>query len=256
MSAHDFSDRCALVTGATSGFGAAIARALVAGGARVVATGRREDRLESLAAGAGGRVLPRALDMTDLAAVDGFAGTLPEGWQPDVLVNNAGLALGLGGADTASLDHWDRMIATNVTGLVHLTRSLLPRLKDLPRADIVNMSSVAGSYPYPGGNVYGATKAFVTQFSLGLRADLIGSRCRVTSVEPGMADTEFSEVRFEGDRAKADRVYDGVEALSAEDIARVVTDVLALPPHVNVNRIEVMPVQQAFGAFSVDRSTG
>ena len=256
MTRHDFSDRCALVTGATSGFGAAIARALAAGGARVVATGRREDRLERLAAEAGGLVTARVLDMTDLAAVDGFADTLPEGWRPDVLVNNAGLALGLGGAEAASLAHWDRMIATNVSGLVHLTRSLLPRLKGLPRADIVNMSSVAATYPYPGGNVYGATKAFVTQFSLGLRADLIGSRCRVTSVEPGMADTEFSEVRFEGDRAKADRVYAGVEALSAADIARVVTDVLALPPHVNVNRVEIMPVQQAFGAFAVDRAEG
>ena len=254
MTAHDFSNRCALVTGATSGFGAAIARALVAGGARVVATGRREDRLKALADEAGGQVLPRMLDMTQVQAVDLFASTLPADWQPDILVNNAGLALGLGGADQASLDHWDRMIATNVTGLVHLTRSFLPRLKALPRADIVNMSSVAGSYPYPGGNVYGATKAFVTQFSLGLRADLVGSRCRVTSIEPGMAETEFSEVRFDGDRAKADAVYEGVEPLTPEDIARIVTDVLALPPHVNVNRLEVMPVQQAFGPFSVARA--
>ena len=253
MTTHDFSDRCALVTGATSGFGAAIARALVAGGARVVATGRREDRLKALADEADGRIMPRMLDMTRTEAVDLFASTLPEDWQPDILVNNAGLALGLGGADVAALDHWDRMIATNVTGLVHLTRSLLPRLKALPRADIVNMGSVAGTYPYPGGNVYGATKAFLTQFSLGLRADLTGSRCRVTSIEPGMAGTEFSEVRFGGDRAKADAVYEGVDALTAEDIARLVTDVLALPPHVNVNRLEVMPVQQAFGAFSVAR---
>ena len=254
MTPHDFSDRCALVTGATSGFGQAIARTLLAGGARVVATGRREDRLRALEAEGEGRVLPRMLDMTATAAVDLFVEALPADWQPDVLVNNAGLALGLGGADAASLDHWDRMIATNVTGLVHLTRSLLPRFKALPRADIVNMSSVAASYPYPGGNVYGATKAFVTQFSLGLRADLIGSRCRVTSVEPGMADTEFSQVRFEGDRAKADQVYEGVNALRASDIARVVTDVLALPPHVNINRVEIMPVQQAFGAFAVARS--
>ena len=256
---QDFTGRCALVTGATSGIGLATARALLGGGARVVATGRREDRLRALAEETGAEevsdaLLTRPLDMLDVAAVDGFAQTLPDDWQPDILVNNAGLALGLGGADTASLDHWDRMIGTNVTGLVHLTRSLLPRLKTLPRADIVNISSVAGSYPYPGGNVYGATKAFVTQFSLNLRADLLGSHCRVTSVEPGMTDTEFSEVRFEGDRAKADSVYEGVDALSGADIARVIADVLALPPHVNINRVEIMPVQQAFGAFAVDRS--
>ena len=249
-----FEGRCALVTGASSGIGRAVALRLTAGGARVVATARREDRLRALAEEAGGGVLPRVLDMTDLAAVDGFADSLPDDWQPDILVNNAGLALGLGGADGASLDHWDRMIATNVSGLVHLTRSLLPALKARPRADVVNISSIAGTYPYPGGNVYGATKAFVTQFSLNLRADLLGSKVRVTSVEPGMTDTEFSHVRFEGDEAKAGAVYEGTTPLTGEDIARVIGDVLALPAHINVNRIEVMPVDQAFGGLAVSRS--
>jgi NADP-dependent 3-hydroxy acid dehydrogenase YdfG len=252
--ADDLSGRIALVTGVTSGIGAATARHLAGRGARVVGTGRRQDRLAALQEElTADRLLVRSLDMTDLSAVDEFDGTLEEGWRPDILVNNAGLALGLAGAADASLDDWDRMIATNVTGLVHLTRAILPRFRELPRADIVNISSVAGSYPYPGGNAYGATKAFVTQFSLNLRADLLGARIRVTSVEPGMTDTEFSTVRFHGDRDAADKVYKGVDALSGDDIARVIGDILALPPHVNVNRVEIMPVQQAFGPFAVHR---
>ncbi|MEM7740113.1 MAG: SDR family NAD(P)-dependent oxidoreductase, partial [Pseudomonadota bacterium] len=171
----------------------------------------------------------------------------------DVLINNAGLALGLAGAVEADLDHWDQMIDTNVRGLVHLTRHLLPKMKPLSRADIINISSVAGSYPYPGGNAYGGTKAFVKQFSLNLRPDLLGSNVRVTSVEPGMTETEFSNVRFEGDDAKADQVYQGMKPLKGADVARVITDILALPAHININRVEIMPVQQAFGPFAVAR---
>lgn len=250
----EFANRTALVTGATSGIGRATTLRLLEGGAEVIATGRREDRLQALMDEAEtDRLRTVSLDMMDVGAVDAFPDTLGAEWQPDILVNNAGLALGLAGAAEADLDHWDRMIATNVTGLVHLTRALLPRMKQMPRADIINISSVAGSYPYPGGNAYGATKAFVTQFSLNLRADLLGSKIRVTSVEPGMTDTEFSLIRFEGDQGKADKVYEGTQSMSGDDIARVITDILALPAHINVNRIELMPVDQAFGPFAVSR---
>lgn len=253
MSDH-FENRTALVTGATSGIGRATAIKLLEGGARVVATGRRADRLEAFKTELGtDRLQTAVLDMMDVTAVDSFPSTLAEEWQPDILVNNAGLALGLAGAAEAELSHWDQMIATNVTGLVHLTRTVLPRMKTLPRADVINISSVAATYPYPGGNAYGATKAFVQQFSLNLRSDLLGSKVRVTSVEPGMTETEFSLVRFEGDAGKADQVYQGTDSMTGEDIARVITDILALPAHVNVNRIELMPVQQAFGPFAVSR---
>ncbi len=249
-----FGGRTALVTGATSGIGRATALTLLKGGAKVVATGRRAERLEALVAEAGtDALLTLPLDMMDVPAVDGFMDTLPAEFTPDILVNNAGLALGLSGADEASLADWDQMIATNVTGLVHLTRAALPHLKKKPRADVINISSVAATYPYPGGNAYGGTKAFVQQFSLNLKADLLGTKVRVTSVEPGMTDTEFSTERFEGDQAKADKVYDGMTPLSGADVAQVIGDILALPPHVNINRVEMMPVQQAFSPFAVDR---
>ena len=253
MDGEVFAGRCALVTGATSGIGEATARRLVANGARVIAAGRREERLDALAGELGAACRPLVLDVTDDAGVAALPGALGGEWAPDILVNNAGLALGLGGADTASLDDWDRMIATNVRGLVHVTRALLPVLKAAVRADIVNIGSVAGTYPYPGGNAYAGTKAFVHQFSLGLRADLLGSKIRVTSVEPGMTNTEFSAVRFAGDREKAAAVYEGMEPLTGEDIARVIADILALPQHVNVNTVELMPMAQAFGPFAVAR---
>lgn len=244
--------RLALVTGATSGIGRATAASLIALGARVIGTGRRYDRLEALRRELGDRFDFAKLDMTDVRAIADFAADLSTA--PDILVNNAGLALGLSGADEASLDDWDRMIDTNCRGLVHLTRALLPAMRPMPRADIVNISSVAGTYPYPGGNVYGATKAFLTQFSLNLRADLAGSKVRVTSVEPGLTETEFSEVRFGGDRDKAAKVYEGTDNLTAEDIARVITDTLRLPAHININRVEIMPVCQAFGPFNITRN--
>lgn len=254
MKDQTFAGRCALVTGATSGIGEATARRLAAHGARVIAAGRRADRLDALAAELGPGCRALTLDVTDDDAVAALPGTLTGDWSPDILVNNAGLALGAGPADDASLDDWDRMIATNVRALVRVTRALLPALKAAPRADIVNIGSIAGTYPYPGSNAYGGTKAFVHQFSLGLRADLVGSMVRVTCVEPGMTDTEFSEVRFAGDRAKADAVYAGTTPMTGADIARVIGDVLALPPHVNVNTIELMPVCQAFGPFAVARA--
>lgn len=254
MDEKSFEGRTAIVTGATSGFGRATAQRLIAGGARVIATGRRAERLSALEDETGtDRLRTVQLDMMDVDAVDGFPDTLGDDWQPDILINNAGLALGLAGAAEADLAHWDQMIATNIRGLVHMTRAVLPRMKTLPRADVINISSIAGTYPYPGGNVYGGTKAFVTQFSLNLRADLLGSKVRVTSVEPGMADTEFSLTRFEGDKAKADKVYEGTESMTGDDIARIITDILALPPHLNVNRIEIMPVDQAFSPFAVHR---
>jgi 3-hydroxy acid dehydrogenase/malonic semialdehyde reductase len=170
------------------------------------------------------------------------------------LVNNAGLALGIERAHEASLDEWETMIDTNVKGLVYCTRALLPGMVARDAGHVINLGSAAGSHPYPGGNVYGATKAFVHQLSLNLRADLVGTRVRVTSVEPGMVETRFSVTRFRGDQAKADAVYAGMTPLSAEDVAEIVLFCADRPPHVNVNRIEIMPTQQAFGPFAVARS--
>lgn len=247
--------RIALVTGATSGFGEAMARRLIAAGGKVIATGRRADRLAALAADlATDRLLTRALDVTDEASIAALLPSLPGPFEAiDVLYNNAGLALGLGKAHEASLADWETMIATNVTGLVRMTRAVLPGMVARNRGDVINISSVAANYPYPGGNVYGATKAFVRQFSLNLRADLLGTKVRVTSIEPGMAETEFSVVRFKGDETAAGKVYQGVHAMSADDVALVCESVLRLPAHINVNTLEIMPVQQAFGPFAVDR---
>lgn len=249
------SGRVALVTGATSGFGEAMARRLLAAGAHVIATGRRAQRLASLAAELkSDRLLTRELDVRDQGSIDALMAALPAPFDAiDILYNNAGLALGLGKAHEADLGQWQTMIDTNVTGLARMTRAVLPGMVARDRGDVMNLSSVAASYPYPGGNVYGGTKAFVRQFSLNLRADLIGTKIRVTSIEPGMADTEFSLVRFKGDQTAADKVYSGVHALSADDVARVCEDVLKLPAHININTLELMPVQQAFGGFAVDR---
>jgi 3-hydroxy acid dehydrogenase/malonic semialdehyde reductase len=247
--------RIALVTGATSGFGAAIAHRLVRDGWRVIATGRRQERLKALQAELGEALMPYRLDVTASASVDAMPGALPEGWREvDALVNNAGLALGLDPAQSAFLGDWDRMVATNITGLMHVTRALLPGMVARNRGHIVNLGSVAGTYPYPGGHVYGGTKAFVEQFSLSLRADLVGMAVRVTNIEPGLCGgTEFSTVRFGGDQAKADAVYAGTTPLSAADIAEAVAWVLHLPAHVNINRIEMMPTCQANGPFAIKR---
>jgi len=251
---HDLGGRIALVTGATSGFGLATAEALVRAGARVVAAGRRGGRLQDLARRHPGKVHPLVLDVRDRAAVEGAIRALPADLAAiDVLVNNAGLALGLEPAQRASVDDWETMIATNCTALVTVTRAVLPGMVERNRGHVVNVGSVAGTYPYPGGNVYGATKAFVRQFTLNLRADLLGTAVRATSIEPGMAETEFSLVRFQGDAARAAKAYEGVTPLSGDDVAEAILWCLSLPAHVNVNAVELMPVQQAFSPFAISR---
>lgn len=248
-----------LVTGATAGFGEATARRFLAQGHQVIALGRRTERLEALKASLPAdqqkKLLTLAIDVCDSTKVDQLAASLPaEFAKVSVLVNNAGLALGLEPAHQAVLSDWDRMIDTNIKGLVHMTRAILPGMVERKRGHVINLGSVAANYPYPGGNVYGGTKAFVKQFSLNLRADLLGTPVRVTCIEPGMcAGTEFSNVRFKGDDSKAESVYSGVQALSADDIAETIFWSATLPSHMNINVLEVMPVQQASAPFSVHR---
>lgn len=245
-----------LVTGASSGFGAGIARKFARHGHRVIAAARRTDRLQALAAELGSRLLPVALDVTDKAAIDHMLAGLPADWREiDVLVNNAGLALGLEPAQDAHLADWETMIATNCQGLVWMTRALLPSMVARGSGLVINIGSVAGHYPYPGGNVYGATKAFVEQFTLNLRADLVGTGVRATNLAPGMSGgTEFSNVRFKGDDAAAAKVYQGTQPLTADDVAEAAWWVASLPPHVNINQIEMMPTCQGFSPFTVRRS--
>ncbi|TCZ59673.1 bifunctional NADP-dependent 3-hydroxy acid dehydrogenase/3-hydroxypropionate dehydrogenase YdfG [Roseicella aquatilis] len=245
-----------LVTGATAGFGLAIARRFAAEGASIVAVGRRRERLAALQAELGaGRVHPLALDVTDRAAVEDAIAGLPAAFAAvDVLVNNAGLARGLEPAQSADLDDWDAMVDTNVKGLMYMTRAVLPGMVARDRGHVVNIGSTAAEWPYPGGNVYGATKAFVRQFSLNLRADLFGTRVRVTDIEPGLVGgTEFSHVRFKGDDAKAAGLYAGTEPLTPEDIADAVHWVASRPARVNVNTLQVMPVVQSFAPLRVHR---
>ena len=244
-----------LVTGATAGFGEATAERFARDGARLVIAGRRGDRIAALARrlSAQAPVHALTLDVRDRAAVERALATLPADFaRVDVLVNNAGLALGLEPAHRASVDDWEQMIDTNNRGLVVVTRQILPGMVERGRGHVVNVGSVAAHYPYPGGNVYGATKAFVHQFSLNLRADLVGSGVRVTCVEPGMAETEFSLVRLK-DAEKARAVYQGVTPLSAADVADAIHWVVTRPPHVNVNVLELMPEQQAFSPLAVKR---
>ncbi len=247
------------VTGATSGFGAAIARRFAKDGHKIVATGRREDRLVALADELGhDRVYPIVFDIRDLAAVERAFADLPAAFaEIDVLVNNAGLALGLEPAHKANLDDWEVMVDTNVKGLLYATRAALPGMVARNRGHVINLGSIAATYPYPGGNVYGATKAFVRQFSLNLRADLLGTRVRVTDIEPGLVGgTEFSTRRFHGDTARAEKLYEGADALTPEDVAEAVHWVATLPARVNINAIEMMPVTQAFGPLPVHREPG
>ncbi len=246
--------RTAFITGATAGIGAAAARAFVADGWRVIATGRRAERLAALAGELGAdKVRTLCFDIADQAAMDAALGQLsPEDRAIDLLINNAGLALGTQPAQKADLAAWHTMITTNVTALVTLTHKLLPGLVERQGA-VINLSSVAATYPYPGGNVYGGTKAFVEQFSLGLRSDLHGTGVRVTSIEPGMVETEFTTVRTGGDQAASDALYRGATPMTAEDIAATMLWVATLPPHLNINRLELMPVSQSFAGFQVAR---
>jgi serine 3-dehydrogenase len=248
--------RTLLVTGATSGFGAATAGRFASAGWRVIATGRRAQRLQPLVERFGAdRLHAAAFDIRDADAMQAALDALPSAFRGiDLLVNNAGLALGTAPAQRADLAQWRQMIDTNIIALATLTHALLPTLIER-RGAIVNISSIAASYPYTGGNVYGGTKAFVTQFSLGLRSDLHGTGVRVTSIEPGLAETEFTLVRTGGDRLASDRLYEGVQPITAHDVAEAVWWVANLPPHLNVNRLEVMPVSQSFAGFQIHRDT-
>lgn len=246
------------ITGASSGFGEACARIFARPGNRLVLTARRIDPLirlqEELSATCDVHIIP--LDVRDREALQGAVESLPEPFRGiDVLLNNAGLALGLEPAHRVDLDDWDTMVDTNIKGLMYCTRFVLPGMVARNRGHIVNISSTAGAWPYPGGNVYGGTKAFVTQFSRNLRCDLLGTGVRVTCIQPGMAETEFSKVRFKGDEAKAADVYSGTAPLTAADIAETVEWVLNRPPHVNVNTLEIMSIDQAWGPFAVHRET-
>jgi 3-hydroxy acid dehydrogenase / malonic semialdehyde reductase len=245
-----------LVTGATSGFGLAIARRFARTGHKVVAAGRRRERLQALVDELGDQMVHTLeLDVRDRRAVEDAVAGLPAAYAAiDVLVNNAGLAVGLEPAQAADLDGWEAMVDTNVKGLMYVTHAVLPGMVARDSGHIVNIGSTAASYPYPGGNVYGATKAFVRQLSLNLRADLVGTRVRVTEIDPGLVGgTEFSNVRFRGDDARAAGVYDGADALTPEDVADTVFWAATRPARVNINVIELMPVSQAFGPLVVHR---
>lgn len=249
-------NRTAFITGGTAGIGAAAVHAFVAAGWRVVTTGRREDRLAALTDELGTELVHTlAFDIRDTAALESaVAGLPPEFAGIDLLINNAGLALGTSPAPEAKLEDWQTMIDTNVSALVTVTRLLLPGIVARKGA-IINLSSVAATYPYSGGNVYAATKAFVRQFSLGLRADLHGSGVRVTSIEPGMVETEFTVIRTGGDQAASDKLYGGVNPMTPADIAATMLWVAELPLHLNINALELMPVNQSFAGFAVARES-
>ncbi|BCS52724.1 SDR family oxidoreductase [Geobacter sp. SVR] len=245
------------ITGASAGFGAACARSFARQGNRLILTARRIEPLLALQQELAGRaeihIIP--LDVRDREGVQGAVAGLPERFREvDVLLNNAGLALGLEGAQEAHLDDWETMVDTNIKGLMYCTHAILPGMVARNRGHIVNIGSTAGAWPYPGGNVYGGTKAFVTQFSRNLRCDLLGTRVRVTCIQPGMAETDFSKVRFKGDEDQAARVYQGTEPLTAEDIAETVAWVVNRPAHVNINTLELMSIDQTWGPLAVHRS--
>jgi len=242
------------ITGASAGFGAAMTERFVKNGHRVIAAARRAERLNVLVKNLGENVYPLTLDVSDKIQVKKAFESLPLQWRAiDVLINNAGLALGVEPAFKASLEDWEAMVETNIHGVLYCTHQILPGMIERNKGHIVNLGSVAGEFPYPGGNVYGATKAFVHQLSLNLKADLLGKNIRVTNIEPGMCESEFSLVRFRGDAEKAQAVYKGMKPLSADDIAETIEWVISRPAHVNINTISLMPVDQAFGAFSVHR---
>lgn len=243
------------ISGATAGFGLAMTKKFIQEGSRVIATGRRLEKLKELQQELGPNLFPLELDVQSKEDVLKKIASLPPDFKSvDVLINNAGLALGMDAAQKAKLDDWEQMVDTNVKGVLYCTHALLAGMLERKKGHIINLGSVAGEFPYPAGNVYGATKAFVHQLSLNLRADLVGTPLRVTCVEPGMCSgTEFSQVRFKGDFEKAQSVYAGMKAITPEDIAETVYWIVTRPAHVNVNVISLMPVQQAFSAFAVDR---
>ncbi|MFU2076858.1 SDR family oxidoreductase [Avibacterium endocarditidis] len=244
-----------LITGASAGFGKAMCEVFIKAGYKVIGAARRLEKLEKLQAELGENFFPLQMDMNNLSEINTALSKLPEAFQQiDLLINNAGLALGLEPAHQANFDDWLTMINTNIVGLTYLTRQVLPQMVERQQGHIINLGSIAGTYPYPGGNVYGATKAFVEQFSLNLRADLAGTKVRVTNVEPGLCGgTEFSNVRFKGDDSKAANVYANVQPIEPIDIANTVLWIYQQPAHVNINRIEIMPVAQSFSALNVVR---
>jgi len=241
-----------LITGATAGFGEAAALRFAKGGWRVIGTGRRAERLRALQEKIGDTFLPLEIDMRDVRSLEGLARLAPPWGEIDLLLNNAGLAPPTDPLSETDWERIDTVIETNVTGLVALTRALLPKLIER-KGQIVNLSSVAATYPYTGGAVYAGTKAFVRQFSLDLRCDLAGTGVRVTSVEPGMAETEFTLVRTGGDQATSDKLYGGMDPMTADDLADLFWWLANLPPHLNINAIELMPVSQSFAGFTVSR---
>lgn len=241
-----------LITGATAGFGRASARRFAEGGWRVIGTGRRADRLREMSDEIGDSFLPLEVDMRKRDEVESLSRLSPPWGDIDLLLNNAGLAPPTTPLPDTEWDRIDQVIETNVTGLVALTRALLPKLIER-RGQIINLSSVAANYPYKGGAVYAGTKAFVRQFSLDLRCDLAGTGVRVTSVEPGMAETEFTFVRTGGDREASDKLYSGMNPMTAEDHAELFWWLANLPPHLNINSIELMPVTQSWAGFSIER---
>jgi NADP-dependent 3-hydroxy acid dehydrogenase YdfG len=244
------------ITGASAGFGAAMARVFVKNGHKVLVSARRADRLQALAAELGPAARAVELDVTSKASIQAALDGLPPEWQQiDVLINNAGLALGTTPAHESSLEDWDTMIATNCSGLVAMTRAILPDMVKRGSGTVINLGSVAGDTPYPGGNVYGATKAFVEQFTLNLRADLVGTGVRATNLAPGLCGgTEFSNVRMKGNDEAAAKVYEGTVPLTAEDIANTAFWVATLPAHININRIEMMPTCQGYGPLTIKRN--
>ncbi len=246
-----------LITGASSGFGEAMVRVFVRGGHRVIAAARRSEKLAALASELGAAVLPLTLDVTKTETIQITLENLPADWKTiDVLINNAGLALGVLPAQQASLEDWDTMISTNNRGLVHMTHAVLPGMVARGSGLIINLGSIAGHYAYPGGNVYGASKAFVDHFTLNLRADLAGTGVRSTNIAPGLCGgTEFSQVRYKWDETAAAKVYQGTQPLTAEDIAEAAYWVATLPKHVNINEIEMMPVCQSFAGMAIHRET-
>ena len=242
-----------LITGASAGFGKALAKKLVEKGHRVIGCARRLDKLNAMADSLGELFLPVQMDVSDTKSIAQIIKDLPSDFnQINVLVNNAGLALGTEPAQSAQLDDWMQMVNTNIKGLMALTHAVLPAMTARNSGYIINVGSIAGTWPYYGGNVYGATKAFVKQFSLNLRADLLGTQVRVTNLEPGnVAGTEFSNVRYHGDDDKADKVYEGFKTMTGDDVGDILLWLIESPAHINVNRLEVMPVAQTYNGLTI-----
>ncbi len=246
--------KIALITGATAGFGNSSVKQFIDNGWKVIATGRREERLLALKEQFGEALHTLTFDIQNSTQINEAIDSLPSNFKNiDLLINNAGLALGTAAAQECDLEQWNTMVDTNIRGLMSLTHKVLPTLIQ-QRGAVINISSVAASYPYPGGNVYGGTKAFVVQFSLGLRSDLHGTGVRVTCVEPGMSETEFTLVRTKGDQSASDKLYEGANPMTGEDIAKTLYWIATLPPHMNINRVELMPVNQSFSPFQVHRN--